>query len=173
LTEPRDAVLPEPWLRGTFSHLPALQRALLHSLEMAQEDTARWCGGLDDRELHARPFHLPSVAFHLRHIARSLDRFCCYAEGTPLSQEQLAALASEMEGTGSTQIIFGELQESLEKTRRRLDAIVQQPMDLPVRIGRKGLPATLTGLLIHAAEHTQRHVGQAITTAKLIVAQRV
>ncbi len=164
--------LPEPWLRGTLSDLPVVQRALLHSLEMAQEDTARWCGGLDDREVHARPFQLPSVAFQLRHIARSLDRFCCYAEGTPLSQEQLTTLASEMEGTGTRESIFSELQESLDKTHRRLPAIIRQPLDLPVAIGRKRLPTTLAGLLIHAAEHTQRHVGQAITTAKVILAQR-
>jgi uncharacterized damage-inducible protein DinB len=165
-------VVLEPWLRGTLTDLPVVQRALLHSLEMAQEDTAKWCGGLDDHEVHARPFQLPSVAFQLRHIARSLDRFCCYAEGTPLSERQLAALASEMDGTGTGDAIFRELEESLDKTRRRLPAIVLQPGDLPIKIGRKGLPTTLTSLLIHAAEHTQRHVGQAITTAKVIVAQR-
>ena len=68
---------------------------------MAQEDTAKWCGGLDEHELHSRPFQLPSVAFQLRHIARSLDRFCSYAEGTPLNPEQFAALASEMDATGN------------------------------------------------------------------------
>jgi uncharacterized damage-inducible protein DinB len=162
----------EPWLRGTLSNVPVVQRALLHSLEMAEEDTARWCRDLDDRELHARPFHLPSVAFQLRHIARSLDRFCTYAEGTSLSTEQFAALASEMDGEGTRASIFSELEESLNQTRRRLEAIVRQPPDLPVSIGRKALPTTLTGLLIHAAEHTQRHVGQAITTAKMIVANR-
>jgi uncharacterized damage-inducible protein DinB len=167
-TEP----LPEHWLRDTLCNLPVVQRALLHSLQMAQEDTAKWCGGLEDRELHLRPFHLPSVAFQLRHIARSLDRFCCYAEGTPLTPEQLAALASEMDGSGDRQTILGELEKSIEKTRQRLDAIVRRPPDSPVSIGRKGLPTTLGGLLIHAAEHTQRHVGQAITTAKVIVAQR-
>jgi uncharacterized damage-inducible protein DinB len=139
---------------------------------MAQEDTTKWCGGLDDHEVHARPFQLPSVAFQLRHIARSLDRFCCYAEGTSLSEQQFAALASEMDKTGTLESIFRELEESLDNTRRRLPAIVSQPADLPIKIGRKGLPTTLTGLLIHAAEHSQRHVGQAITTAKVIVAQR-
>ena len=133
----------EPWLRGTLSDLPVVQRALLHSLQMAQEDIARWCGGLDDRELHARPFQLPSVAFQLRHIARSLDRFCCYAEGTPAEPGATAALASEMDETGSREAIFSELEESLDKTRQRLDAIVRQPVDLPVKIGRKGLPTTL------------------------------
>ncbi len=162
----------EPWLRGTLSEVPVVQRALLHSLQMAQEDTAKWCRDLDEQELHARPFHLPSVAFQLRHIARSLDRFCTYAEGTPLSPKQFIALAAEMDASGSKDFIFNELEESLQNTRHRLDAIVRQPPDLPIGIGRKALPTTLTGLLIHAAEHTQRHVGQAITTAKLIVAQR-
>ena len=69
--------------------------------------------------------------------------------------------------------IFSEWEAQIERTRQRLDAIVRQRVDLPVKIGRKGLPTTLAGLLIHAAEHTQRHVGQAITTAKVIVAQRV
>jgi uncharacterized damage-inducible protein DinB len=164
--------LPEPWLRGTLSDVPVLQRALLHSLQMAEEDLVRWCSGLDEGELHARPFQLPSVGFQLRHIARSLDRFCCYAEGSPLSQEQLAALASEMTASGTRQEIFRELEASLDKTRQRLDKIVRQPADTAVKIGRKGLPTTLTGLLIHAAEHTQRHVGQAITTAKVIAANR-
>jgi uncharacterized damage-inducible protein DinB len=162
----------EPWLRGTLTDLPVVERALLHSLQMAQEDTTRWCGGLDDREVHTRPFGLPSVGFQLRHIARSLDRFCSYAEGTPLTREQLAALASEMDGNGNRESIFSELEASLERTRRRLGAIVRQPLDFPIAIGRKSLPSTLAGLLVHAAEHTQRHVGQAITTAKVVVAQR-
>jgi hypothetical protein len=98
--------------------------------------------------------------------------FCSYAEDTPLSPAQFKALASEMDGDGTREAIFSELEQSLQKTRGRLEAIVRPPLDRPVSIGRKGLPTTLTGLLIHAAEHTQRHVGQAITTAKLIVAQR-
>jgi uncharacterized damage-inducible protein DinB len=165
-------ILPEPWLQGTLTDLPVLQRAVLHSLQMAQEDTAKWCSTLDDREIHMRPFGLPSVAFQLRHIARSLDRFCCYAEGVPLNEQQLAVLATEMENNGTRESIFSELQASLENTRRRLDVIVQQPLDTPIAIGRKHLPTTLAGLLVHAAEHTQRHVGQAITTAKVILAQR-
>jgi len=164
--------LPEPWLQGTLTDVPVLQRAVLHSLQMAQEDTAKWCGGLDDREIHARPFGLPSVAFQLRHIARSLDRFCCYAEGIPLNERQFATLAAEMENCGTRDSIFSELEASLETTRRRLDAIVRQPLDTPIAIGRQRLPTTLAGLLVHAAEHTQRHVGQAITTAKVILAQR-
>ena len=36
------------------------------------------------------------------------------------------------------------------------------------KVGRAGLPATVLGLLFHAAEHSTRHVGQAITTALVL-----
>ena len=136
------------------------------------EDMAKWCGNLDDRELHERPFGLPSVAFQLKHIARSLDRFCTYAEGKALTEQQLAGLASEMEKSGTRDSVFSELGASLENTRRRLEDIDRQPLDTPIAIGRKRLPTTLAGLLVHAAEHTQRHVGQSITTTKVVLAQR-
>ena len=35
-------------------------------------------------------------------------------------------------------------------------------------VGRARLPSTVVGLLFHAAEHTQRHVGQLVTTAKVV-----
>ncbi len=73
--------LPEPWLRGTLPEVPAVQRAVLHALELAEEDLKRWCGGLTDEQMEARPAGLSPVAFHLRHIARSLDRLLTYAEG--------------------------------------------------------------------------------------------
>jgi uncharacterized damage-inducible protein DinB len=162
----------EPWLRGTLAEVPVVERALLHSLQMAEEDTERWCRGLSEQELHLRPFQLASVAFQLRHIARSLDRFCTYAEGKPLSPAQFAALASEMEASGDRDAIFAELEQSLHNTRTRLQLIGQGPLDQMIGIGRKGLPTTLGGLLVHAAEHTQRHVGQAITTAKVVTGLR-
>src|SRR5271154_1034433 len=122
------AELAEPWLRGTFGDVPVVKRALLHSLQMVEEDLAKWCGQLDDRELHARPFHLPSVAFQLRHIARSLDRFCSYAEATPLSPQQFDALQNEMAPSQDRESIFRELEESLNNTRRRLGAISGKPL---------------------------------------------
>ena len=38
----------------------------------------------------------------------------------------------------------------------------------PRGVGRKRLPSNVLGLLFHAAEHTQRHVGQLVTTAKVV-----
>jgi hypothetical protein len=34
-------------------------------------------------------------------------------------------------------------------------------------VGRLALPATVLGLIVHAAEHTSRHTGQFITTLKI------
>jgi uncharacterized damage-inducible protein DinB len=39
-------------------------------------------------------------------------------------------------------------------------------------VGRRRLPTTVIGLLTHIAEHTQRHVGQAIAAAKLAAVLR-
>lgn len=35
-------------------------------------------------------------------------------------------------------------------------------------VGRAQLPSTVLGLLFHAAEHTQRHVGQLLVTARVV-----
>jgi hypothetical protein len=39
-------------------------------------------------------------------------------------------------------------------------------------VGAQRLPTSLGGLLVHVADHTQRHVGQAVTTAKVVMARR-
>ncbi len=87
----------EPWLRGTRMEVDAVRRGVIHALELASEDVAKWCEGLSDEEMEARPLGLPSVGFQLRHMARSLDRLLTYAEGQQLSERQMAALRTEME----------------------------------------------------------------------------
>src|ERR1700678_77352 len=73
--------LPEPWLRGSLPEVRSVPRAVLHALELASEDLRRWCGNLTEEELNRRPDGIPSVAFHLKHIARGVDRLLTYAEG--------------------------------------------------------------------------------------------
>ncbi|HEV7510611.1 MAG TPA: DinB family protein [Candidatus Acidoferrum sp.] len=165
---------PEPWLRGTHSEIPAVPRAVLHALELAREDLTTWCGELNDQELMATPSGLPSIAFHLRHIARSLDRLLTYAEGRQLDERQLQALAREANPQGSKTEIFSGLLAALSESSARILKLSETPdaLSQPRSVGRKNLPATVAGLLVHIADHTQRHVGQTITTAKIIVAQR-
>ena len=82
--------LAEPWLRGTLTEVPAVQRAVLHALQAAEEDLVKWCGDLTDEEMQQRPAGLASVAFHLQHIPGSVDRLLTYAEGRELSEETTA-----------------------------------------------------------------------------------
>lgn len=160
--------LPEPWLRGTFSDVPAVPRAVLHALELAREDLRRWCGGLTQEELSARPAGIAPVAFHLRHIARSLDRLLTYAEGRVLDEDQIAALDSELGPDATAEELSALVESALTRSERRIRAIDLNRLDEPRKVGKKELPSTLGGLLVHVADHTQRHVGQAITTAKIV-----
>jgi uncharacterized damage-inducible protein DinB len=163
---------PEPWLRGTHGEVPAVARAVLHALELAGEDLRKWCGDLTDRELNDQPTSLPPVSFHLRHIARSLDRLLTYAEGRVLSEEQLTLLTNEQEPGVTHQALFRELDAALKDSAERIRVLAGRDLEQSRAVGKKALPTTVGGLLVHIAEHTQRHVGQAITTAKLVVAQR-
>jgi uncharacterized damage-inducible protein DinB len=158
----------EPWLRGTHSEIDPLQRAVIHALELAEEDTAKWCGGLTDDQLNARPFGLAPVAFHLRHIARSLDRLLSYAEGQQLDATQKAALKSELDEGAARDTVMAELSAAIQSSKIRIRAFSPQQYNDERGVGRAALPTTVGGLLVHCADHTQRHVGQAITTAKVV-----
>jgi uncharacterized damage-inducible protein DinB len=163
---------PEPWLRGTLSDVPAVGRGVLHALELAREDLEKWCGGLTEEELNARPAGLPSIAFQVRHIARSLDRLLTYAEGRGLTQSQLTELKSEVEPGATRDNLFAELAAALAKGANRVRGLATGELEESRTVGKKAWPTTVGGLLVHVADHTQRHVGQAVTTAKVIMALR-
>jgi uncharacterized damage-inducible protein DinB len=112
------------------------------------------------------------LSFHLKHIARSVDRILSYAEGNQLSAEQLAALKSEQAGDESLAVLMAELEASFSNAAERIRVLSTANFDTPRAIGRKQLPASLGGALIHVADHTQRHAGQVVTTAKVLVALR-
>jgi hypothetical protein len=164
--------LQEPWLRATLTDVPAVQRGVLHALEMAREDIERWCGGLTGEELNARPAGIAPAAFHIRHIARSLDRLLTYAEGNSLDAEQLALLKTELDPGATRDELFAEFASAIEKSAGRVRGFKVTELEQARGIGRKQLPTSVGGLLVHVADHTQRHVGQAITTAKVVLAGR-
>jgi hypothetical protein len=160
--------LPEPWLRGTLSDLPAVPRAVLHALELAQIDLLHYCSLLTDAQFNARPNGLAPVAFHMRHISRSLDRLLTYAEGHSLSLDQLLQHKTELDPIGSRADLFAEFEAALTASVIRIRHLAHADLNQPRSVGRQNLPSTLGGLLVHIADHTQRHVGQAITTSKII-----
>ncbi len=163
---------PEPWLRGTHTELPAVFRAVIHAFELAVEDVHRWTDGLSEAELHASPSGLTSVAFHLRHIPRSLDRLLTYAEGNQLSSEQILALKTESDPGVSRDELFSEFAAGLDSAVSRVRAFASADLNQSRAIGKKRLPTTIGGVLVHLADHTQRHTGQIVTTAKLLKALR-
>jgi uncharacterized damage-inducible protein DinB len=158
---------PEPWMRGTHVELDVLRRAVIHALELAEEDIAKWCGGLSDADMMARPGSIAPVAFHLRHVARSLDRLLTYAENRMLDEEQMSALKTEMSPATAAQVLR-EFHGGIAIAKERVRAFEPESYEQFRGVGRRQLPTTVGGLLIHCAEHTARHVGQAVTTAKLV-----
>jgi hypothetical protein len=169
---------PEPWLRNTLPSIQAIPRAILHALTLASENIDLYTPQLTDAELHAKPFGLTPYAFHVRHIAHSLDRLLTYAEGQPLNVIQRAALSVELEPGITGQALLAEFRTALREAESRILDLTRslsasQDWDAPRFVGTKRLPATLGGLLIHLADHTQRHAGQAVTTAKLLLVLRI
>jgi uncharacterized damage-inducible protein DinB len=158
----------EPWLRGTLTEVPAVFRGVLHALEMAKEDVERWCESLSADQLNARPAGIAPVAFHIRHIARSIDRLLTYAEGGQLDKEQVAALKTELDPGATRSELFAEFTEAMDRGAARIRALIPARLDEPRKVGKRELPTTVGGLLVHVADHTQRHVGQAVTTAKIV-----
>ena len=158
----------EPWLSGAHSHLDPVLRPILFSLEQSSADLRQWTEGISDDQLWAEPFALGSLGFQLRHIAGSVDRLFTYAQNNSLSQEQLAFLRNE-------KIPGATLTELLDQIASVFDRVATQVPQIPIAqikdhrgVGRKQLPTTVIGLLIHIAEHTQRHVGQAIVTVRVL-----
>jgi uncharacterized damage-inducible protein DinB len=157
----------EPWLRGTLTEYDSVRRQVLHALELAGEDIERWCAPLSDAAMNAHPANIAPVAFHLRHIARSLDRLLTYAEGRELSPGQLVQLQTELSSNALAAEILVEARAGLRSAAERVKAFNPAIYEQPRFVGRGRIPTTAAALLIHCAEHTQRHVGQAITTARI------
>lgn len=167
----------EPWLRGTHAEVPAVARAVLHAFDLAIDDLTKWTEGLTDVEIHTLPMELPPIAFHLRHIARSVDRLLTYAEGNQLAPEQLAKLKSEEVGPQHDEretlaALLDEVRASFADASGRVRALASADMNTFRGVGRKQLPTSVGGALVHVADHIMRHVGQVVTTAKVLKALR-
>ena len=144
----------------------------MHAFDLALDDLTKWTEGLTDAEVHTHPLDLSSIAFHLRHIARSTDRLLSYAEGNQLSSEQLTALKAEQTGDEPLAVLLSEVEVSFSNAADRVRVLATANPDTFRGVGRKQLPTSIGGALVHVADHTQRHVGQVVTTAKVLKALR-
>ena len=162
---------PEAWLRGPIEGIDPWLQPVAHALVQAGEELELAVAGLGVDELWARPGDVASIGFHLRHVAGSIDRLLTYAEGGQLDEAQREALRREgdpeeppAEAEALVRAAVAATQRVLEVLRRTDPATLLDPRE----VGRARLPSTKLGLLFHIAEHTARHVGQIVTTAKLV-----
>lgn len=158
---------PEPWLRGAISGVNPLLTPILFAFQQAREDLAAHTEGLTPAEIWATPFGFGSLGFHLRHIAGSTRRLSLYLEGKQLTEDELATLHAEKEPGASREELLREADSAFRQTEDVVLRIDPARLAETREVGRQRLPTTVIGLLTHIAEHTQRHVGQAIAAAKL------
>ena len=164
---------PEVWLRGPLDGYHPMLMPVAHSLLQVREDLARLERTVTSGQLWARPGGAASIGFHIRHTGGALDRLLTYARGETLTAPQLVFLAGE-EAPGEPPVPLATLAIGLNATIDR--SLAQLRLTSPDRlldvreVGRGRLPSTVLGLLVHAAEHSTRHMGQAITTARILSA---
>ncbi len=165
---PAPAPQPEPWLRGPIAGVDPLVAPVLSSFTQVREDLALHTAGLTQEQVWKQAGSLPSLGFHLRHIAGSVDRLMTYLMGEQITSEQIEVLKQESASGTSLEELLAGIDTALAQAEAKLRTIDPATIHEPRGIGRKRLPTSVLGLLVHIAEHTQRHLGQAITTAKFV-----
>lgn len=162
---------PEAWLRGPVAGIPDGLQPVAHAFIAAREDAAAPLAGLMSSQLWAQPGGAASIGFHLLHLTGATDRLLTYARGEGLSEAQKAALAAERtppEPRPPADDLLRAWQTAVDRAMQQLAATREADLSALRPIGRAQLPSTVRGLLFHAAEHATRHVGQIITTAKIV-----
>ena len=167
---------PEVWLRGPVPGVAPLLQPVAHGLLQCAEEVGALLAQVPAGQIWERPGGAASIGFHIRHAAGSLDRLLTYARGEPLSAAQLALLLTEgdadsdPDAAATLQAVFADaVARALEQVSGTPEATLLEAR----AVGRGRLPSTVIGLLVHAAEHTGRHVGQAVTTARVVAGRGV
>jgi hypothetical protein len=162
---------PEVWLRGPVPGFEPLLLPVVHALLQVREDVAGLVERVPPAHVWARPGGAASIGFHVRHTGGALDRLFTYARGEALDEDQMRALRAEAD-PGSPPVRLEQLASEVNGViDRALEQLRGTPLDAlrtPRAVGKRQLPSTTLGLLFHAAEHSTRHAGQAITTAKVL-----
>jgi hypothetical protein len=169
-THPEPPVYIKPWMRGIVPGIHPVIGHLLRASEHIREDIERAISAMTVEQLWTTPHGMTSAGFHVRHLAGSTERLCTYLEGRQLSPEQLAAIKEEGRGGASADELIRYVRQSLAHYEQLVRALTPDRFGELREIGRKRFQTTAISLAIHIAEHGQRHVGQAISAAKLAVA---
>ncbi len=161
----------EFWQRGPVKDVPPLLQPVAHALLQAAEEARRFTEDFPAEHLWEKPAGVASVGFHLKHIRGVIDRLFTYARGEGLSAEQLKELADEQQASDpdvTPADLVGRLGAQVDKAIAQLKYTTESSLTEPRELGRKKIPTTVLGLLFHAAEHSQRHIGQMLVTARIV-----
>jgi hypothetical protein len=159
---------PEVWLRGAVAGYDPMVMPVVHSLVQAREDIEALVVTVPADMVWLKPGGAASVGFHVRHLGGALDRLFTYARGEKLNDEQKALARTEGDEGHSLADVVKATNATIDRALAQLRATKAADLLTPQAVGRAGLPSTTLGLLFHAAEHSTRHAGQAITTAKIL-----
>ena len=162
---------PDPWLRGPVDGCEPLLMPAVHALMQAREEVEGLVASVPAEHVWQRPGGAASIGFHVRHLGGALERLLTYARGERLSESQLAAARAEGEPgepAPSLREVAAGTHAAIESALEQLRATAREELLSPRKVGRAGLPSTTLGLIFHAAEHSTRHAGQAISTAKIL-----
>ncbi|HVT95035.1 MAG TPA: DinB family protein [Bryobacteraceae bacterium] len=162
----------EPWLRGAVPGVHPVVGAVLHAFQHATEDLEKWTEGLTDEQVWEKHGDIAPLGFQIRHIGGAVDRLMTYALGEQLSVAQFSELSREKEPGEPLAGLFIRLRKNFSQAETALRGIDPAALEEERAIGRSRLVTTLGALLVHIAEHTQRHVGEAIVTTKVLRAAK-
>lgn len=161
----------EVWQRGPLPGIIPMLQPVGHALLQAREEVGRYMKEFPVSLLWDRPASLAAPGFHLQHLSGVLDRVFTYARGEKLNEFQLEQLDAEGKDIPAGLTVAA----LVERFNKQVDIALEQLRNTPDEIlaeyrsvGRAGLPSTVIGLLVHGAEHTMRHVGQLMVTAKVL-----
>ena len=156
-------------MRGPLPDIPPLLQPVAHALLQAREEVIAEMAAFPDERLWDRPGGVASVGFHLQHLSGVLDRLFTYARGEALDERQAQVLAAEgLRHPGIRSIALVEaFKKQVDRALDQLRATDESTLTEYRAVGRARLPSTTLGLLVHAAEHTQRHVGQLLVTVRV------
>jgi len=160
----------EVWMRGSIAGLIPLLQPVAHSILQAREEVNLMMIDFPDALIWVKPCGVASVAFHLQHLSGVLDRIFTYANNQILNENQLELLALESDSTQYLTVkgLLTRFNNQVNKALTQLKNTEEKTLLEFRGIGRKQIPSNQLGLLFHAAEHTQRHVGQLFVTVKIL-----
>ena len=166
-----------PWLRGPVQGVPAPLWPVAHALQQTLEEATEFVEGFPDDLLWEPVAGLATVGFHLRHIAGVIDRLFTYARDEQLTDEQRTAARNESvppppDAPTSVAELLAGVVEAVDRALDQLRATDPATLTDTRYIGSKRIPSTVMGSLFHAAEHSQRHVGQLLVTARVLCDER-